>query len=96
MGESFDISKPSSFITYSDANYLYAWSMCEPLPASGFRWMSEDEQGDWKNVSSKEGGGCIFEVDLEYRKELHDLHNDYPLAPESNCTQGVKGGKANS
>ena len=25
---------------------------------------------------------CILEVDLEYPKELHDLHNDYPLAPE--------------
>ena len=25
---------------------------------------------------------CILEVDLEYPKELHNLHNDYPLAPE--------------
>ena len=24
----------------------------------------------------------ILEVDLEYCKELHDLHNDYPLCPE--------------
>ena len=24
----------------------------------------------------------ILEVDLEYPKELHDLHNDYPLGPE--------------
>ena len=34
------------------------------------------------NVSDYEGQGCILEVDLEYPKELHDLHNDYPLAPE--------------
>ena len=26
--------------------------------------------------------GIILEVDLEYPKELHELHNDYPLAVE--------------
>src|SRR5699024_6089553 len=26
--------------------------------------------------------GCFLEVDLEYPVELHELHNDYPLAPE--------------
>jgi len=26
--------------------------------------------------------GCILKVALEYPQELHELHNDYPLAPE--------------
>ena len=25
---------------------------------------------------------CVLETDLEYPKELHELHNDYPLAPD--------------
>ena len=25
--------------------------------------------------------GFVLEVDLEYPKEVHELHNDYPLAP---------------
>ena len=27
--------------------------------------------------------GYILEVDLEYARDLYDLHNDYPLAPEN-------------
>ena len=34
------------------------------------------------SVDTKSDGGYILEVDLEYHKELHELHNDYPLAPE--------------
>ena len=26
--------------------------------------------------------GCFLEVDLKYPDELHELHSDYPLAPE--------------
>ena len=33
-------------------------------------------------IQKKKGIGHIYEVDLEYPKELHDLHNDYPCAPE--------------
>ena len=32
--------------------------------------------------SADSRGGLILEVDLEYNKNLHELHNDYPLAPE--------------
>ena len=38
--------------------------------------MTDDELDDWKHLS------CFLEVDLEYPEDLHDLHNDYPLAPE--------------
>ena len=33
------------------------------------------------SVSENSSIGYILEFDLEYSSELHDLHNDYPLAP---------------
>ena len=38
--------------------------------------MNEEDLNSWRNIP------CILEVDLEYSQELHDRHNDYPLAPE--------------
>jgi len=83
MGEEYDSSKPSSFITYLDANNLYGWAMSKPLPTHGFEWMSDDEIYNWREITERDGVGCILEVDLAYPKDLHDLHNNYPLAPES-------------
>ena len=90
MGESFENNKNSSFISYLDANNLYGWAMCRPLATDGFKWMNKEELDDWKNISAEEGRGCILEVDLEYPKDLHDLHNDYPLAPENIMPEGSK------
>ena len=77
-GEKFDPNEKSKFIQYLDANNLYSWAMPLPLPVGGFKWMTEH----WREFSDQEGKGCIPEVDLEYPKKLHDLHNEYPLAPE--------------
>ena len=38
---------------------------------------------NWRSISNQDGVGCVLEVDLEYPDILHNLHNDYPLAPES-------------
>ena len=34
------------------------------------------------SISDKSPIGYFLEVDLEYPEELHELHNDFPLAPE--------------
>ena len=80
--KNFDEKQKSSFLVYLDANNLYGWAMSQPLPVGNFKWMNEKELKNWKNFVEKEGKGCILEVDLLYPKELHDLHNDFPLAPE--------------
>ena len=55
------------------------------LPVSGFRWMeaSEIERLDIFNFDSDGDIGMILECDLIYPEHLHDLHRDYPLAPEN-------------
>ena len=76
MGAEFDSTKEFKFISYLDVNALYSWAISKPLPTSGFQWMTDDEIDDWKHLS------CILDVHLEYPEDLHNLHNDYPLAPE--------------
>ena len=69
-----------TYIIYLDCNNLYGWAMIKSLPYGGFRWVEP------KYYAEKvEGIGYIFEVDLKYPEELHDLHNDYPCAPEKLC-----------
>ena len=80
-------SLPSIFIPYLDANNLYGWGMSRKLPIGGFEWALEEEisNGNWRNIQ----GGYFAEVDLGYGKHLHDLHNDYQLAPESKKVNNV-------
>ena len=55
--------------------------MIQDLPYGGFKWLSNGEINklDLNSISENSPIGYILEVDLEYPKELHDLHNDYPL-----------------
>ena len=78
----YDSNKQSTFITYLDKNNLYGWSMSEYLPYGEFKWLKNVDELDVMSVNEKSDVGYILEVDLEYPKELHELHNDYPLAPE--------------
>ena len=34
------------------------------------------------SIKNNSSTGYVLEVDLEYSKELHDIHNDYLLVPE--------------
>ena len=83
MGRGFNKNKPSKYLMYLDANNLYGCAMSEKLPTHGFKWLTGGEiEKIYENRHNLNKIPCILEVDLEYPKKLHDLHNDYPLCPE--------------
>ena len=58
--------------------------MSQYLPFSEFKWLNkkEIEKFDVNSISENNSHQYILEIDYEYPNELHELYNDYPLAPE--------------
>ena len=52
--------------------------MVKFLPRSRFKWIHTKEF-DLNKHTNNSLKTCVLEVDLEYSKELHELHNDYLL-----------------
>ncbi|CAN7977943.1 unnamed protein product [Ixodes persulcatus] len=69
-----DPIKPSNYIMYLNANYLYGWALSQSLPYDDFKFIDP-------HPSLSKYNGYIFEVDLKYSEELHNTDIDYPLAP---------------
>ena len=63
--------------------------MSQPLPVGNFQWLSEYDIRTYTEYPERIQF-CTLEVDLEYPKELHDLHNDYSLAPETVAVNDTK------
>ena len=78
----YDSKKPSTFISYLDMNNLYGWAMSKYLPFEGFKWLKNVDKFDVMSINEKCPIGYFLEVDLKYPDELHELHNDFPLALE--------------
>ena len=78
----YDSNKHSTFITYLDKNNLCGWSMSKYLPYEEFKWLENVDELNIMSINEKSNVGYILEVHLKYPKKLHELHNDYPLAPE--------------
>ena len=85
LSSGFDPMSRLAYLIYLDANNLYGWAMSQPLPTHGFRWLTADEIRvlNISHLSAVAEDGYILEVDIHYPPHLHDLHNDYPLAPET-------------
>ena len=78
----YDRKKPSTFISYLDMNNLYGWAMSEYFSYGRFKWLENINKFDIMSINDKSSIGYFLEVDLEYHEKLHELQNDFPLAPE--------------
>ena len=81
----YDENEESSFLSYLDANNLYGCPMIKKLPVGGFKWITNVSRIDEEFIKKYDENsdiGYFFKVDLEYPKELHDLHSDLPFLSE--------------
>ena len=79
--KSYDPKQESKHIIYLDANNLHGYAMSKFIPTSGFKWI-DPKEFNLNEHTSNSSKGCVLEVGLKYPKELRELHNDYPLAPD--------------
>ena len=77
--KNYDEKKESSFLKYLDANNLYGWGMEQNLPLG---YVSRIDKDFIKNYDENSNIVYILLADIEYPKELHDLHSDLPFLPE--------------
>ena len=71
-------------LKYCDVNNLYGWAMLQKLPVNKFEWI---EEKNIKNYNEEHDERYFFEVDVQYPKKLHDLHNNLPFLPEKKKTE---------
>ena len=85
LTDSYDPSKPNSYIIYLDMNNLYGIAMCEPLLEKDFNFLPDDQiiNFDVHTIPDDSPIGYILEVDIDYPSHLHDMHSDFPLCPQA-------------
>ena len=86
-------NKESSYIQYLDANNLYGMAMSEKLPIKGFKWIvdiSGIDENFVKSYNKNSGKGYVLKVDVDYPRELQNLHCDLPFLPEKMVVNNTK------
>ena len=86
--EDYDETKKSSFISYIDANALYATAMCKELPTEILGFCDdipktrEEKLELIEKIKNDRSIGYNLICDIKIKKELHDKFKNYPLLPE--------------
>ena len=82
--QNYNSKAPSTFLMYVDVNNLYGWPMSKKLPIDSFEWINDLKEFTSefiRNYDENEATGCLLEVDIEYPKNLHESHRDWPFLP---------------
>lgn len=80
--DTFDPQKEATFGAFFDVTSLYAGTMQKEMPVGGYKWCPDVTLSEILSTPSDSPFGYFVEVDLIYPTNIHDLHNDLPLAPE--------------
>ena len=84
INKRYSEASKNKHILYLDMNNLYGDAMSQYLPYADFKWVKDINKTEQKLMNTKSNSSTefILEVYLDYLQELHDIHNDYPLASE--------------
>ena len=69
--------------------------MSRKLPVNDFKWAKQEEllkfnEDFIKNYDENSNTGYFLEVDIDYPKELFNLHKDLPFLPERKKVEKAK------
>ena len=71
----------SSYIEHLNANSLHGSAMSQKLPVNGFKWVIQKKLSKFnedfiKSYDKNSNKGYFLQVDIDYPKELFNLHKD--------------------
>ena len=82
--QNFNPNEESTFGAFFDLTSLYAGTMQKEMPVGGYKRCTEITLSEILSAPADSALGYFLEVDLAYPAEVHDVHNDLPLAREKN------------
>ena len=83
--KNYDKNIKLTCLTYLDSNNLYRWA--QTLPVNGFEWvewLSKFDERFIKKYDEDNNKGYFLEVDVEYPKNLFNIHSALSFLTERN------------
>ena len=86
----YDKNITSSYLKYLDANDLFGWGISRKFPVNDFKWVKKlskfneriSTEEFIKSYDENSNKRYILQVDVEYPKNLFNLHKDLPFLAE--------------